>query len=130
MERFIRWLRLKQLLHQQKHKPPFISEGDIWWASIGENVGREINGKSERFSRPVIVYKKLSRETFLAIPASTQTGNRYEPHYVQYTHNNVCAVACLNQIRVIDYRRISSKLGSVNDTDMQNIKVGFARLYI
>lgn len=31
--------------------PPLVSVGDIWRASIGENVGFEINGKSERDRR-------------------------------------------------------------------------------
>jgi hypothetical protein len=40
--------------------PPLVTAGDIWWASIGENVGSEINGKSRLFSRPVIIFKKLA----------------------------------------------------------------------
>jgi mRNA-degrading endonuclease toxin of MazEF toxin-antitoxin module len=128
MERFVRWLRLKQALHQQKHKPPLISEGDIWWASIGENIGREIHGKSERFSRPVIVYKKLSRETFLAIPTSTKitTGTWYVP----FEEKGRPIVACLNQIRVIDYRRLSSKIETLSTEDFCRIQDGFKKLYI
>ena len=52
VNRFLEWIGLKQKLHQGTQAPPLVSAGDIWWASIGENVGSEINGKSRLFSRP------------------------------------------------------------------------------
>src|SRR5258708_38666648 len=45
MKRFFEWIGLKEKLHEAKHQPPLVSERDMWWASIGENVGSEINGK-------------------------------------------------------------------------------------
>jgi len=42
---------------------------------VGErwrNVGSEINGKSALFSRPVIIYKKLSHGFYFVIPTTTQ----------------------------------------------------------
>jgi hypothetical protein len=38
-------------------------------------------------------------------------------------------VACLHQIRVIDYRRIENQLGAVNEVDFERIKFGFNDLY-
>ena len=32
-----------------------IKEGEVWWCSVGENVGVEINGKHSLFLRPVLV---------------------------------------------------------------------------
>ena len=58
-------------LHSRKHQPPFVSEGDIWWASVGENVGSEINGKSDLFSRPVVIYKKLAHGFYSVVPTTT-----------------------------------------------------------
>ena len=46
MKRFLEWIGLKEKLHHAKHRAPLVSERDVWWASIGENVGSEINGKS------------------------------------------------------------------------------------
>lgn len=42
MRRFLEWIGLKEQLHMQDHEPPLVSEREIWWASIGENVGSEI----------------------------------------------------------------------------------------
>src|SRR5713226_5768360 len=72
MKRFLEWIGLKEKLHQATHRAPLGSERDIWWASIGENVGSEINGKSERFSRPVLILRKLAHGFFLVAPTSTQ----------------------------------------------------------
>jgi len=79
MKRFLEWIGLKERLHTSEHKPPHVSHGDIWWASIGENVGSEINGKSKQFSRPVIVFKKLAHGFYFVIPTTTQvkTGTWY-----------------------------------------------------
>lgn len=58
------WIKLKTKLHYLGH-PIDISEGDVWWCAAGENIQTEINGKSNRFSRPVLVVKKFGRYSFL-----------------------------------------------------------------
>ena len=57
VNRFLEWIGLKQKLHQGTQSPPLVTAGDIWWASVGQNVGSENNGKSRLFSRPVIIFK-------------------------------------------------------------------------
>lgn len=49
------------------------------WCGFGENVGIEINGKNDLFSRPVLVFKKFSQYGFLGIPLTSQPheGTRY-----------------------------------------------------
>ena len=76
MKRFFAWIGLKQRLHQATQKPPLVSEGDIWWASIGENVGSEINGKSDLFSRPAVIYKKLAHGYLFRYPHDHTTADR------------------------------------------------------
>jgi hypothetical protein len=69
---FSEWFGLKTKLHERRQIPPLVSEREIWWASVGENVGSEINGKSAPFSRTVIIYKKLSHGFYFVIPTTTQ----------------------------------------------------------
>ena len=71
LKRFSEWLGLKEKLHERHQTPPLVSEREIWWASVGENVGSEINGKSALFSRPVIIYKKLSHGFYFVIPTTS-----------------------------------------------------------
>ena len=95
--------------------------------SIGENVGSEIDGKSSLFSRPAIIYKKLSHSFYLIIPTTTK--ERIGSWYVPFTQGETNMVACLQQIRTVDYRRLSSKLGTLDNKDLESIKSGFRKLY-
>jgi mRNA-degrading endonuclease toxin of MazEF toxin-antitoxin module len=82
--------------------------------SIGENVGSVINGKSNRFSRPVLILRKLAHGFFLVAPTTTQP--REGSWYVLVRLRDQDEYVCLNQIRTIDHRRLFSKLGQI-DTD-------------
>lgn len=128
IKQFLEWIGYKELLDSKDHEPPLVSKGDIWWASIGENVGSEINGKSRLFSRPVIIYKKLSHGFYFVIPTTTK--QREGTWYVKFRHKDQVSIACLHQARAIDYRRLSSKLGTLDDTDFNKIQTGFRNLYL
>ncbi len=128
MKQFFEWIGLKERLHNIEHKPPLVSQGDIWWVSIGENVGSEVNGKSKLFSRPVIIFKKLAHGFYFVIPTTTQV--RDGSWYVKFRQQERDMVACLHQSRAIDYRRLSSKLGTLDDEDYSRIKEGFRTLYL
>ena len=96
--------------------------------SLGENVGSEMNGKSDLFSRPAVVVKKLSRGFILVAPTTSM------PHqgswYVKIKHAGKDTFVCLHQIRTIDYRRLSSQLGRIDESDFETVKKAFHRLYI
>ena len=127
IKKFMKWIRLKSQLHFRNYPAPYVNEGDIWWASVGENVGSEIGGKSELFSRPVIVLKKLSHGFYFVIPTTTQ--ERSGTWYVGFKQKGKKMKACLHQARAIDYRRLYSKLGRLDDEDYLKVKRGFDDLY-
>ncbi len=128
LKRFFEWIGLKERLHNSTHVPPMVSQREIWWASLGENVGSEINGKNNLFSRPVIIFKKLAHGFYFVIPTTTQqkTGSWYVP----FQHQEKNMAACLHQVRAIDYRRLSSRLGQIDGDDFKRIKEAFAKLYL
>jgi mRNA interferase MazF len=128
MKRFQAWIQLKEKLHALSARPPHVSQGDIWWASIGENVGSEVNGKSDLFSRPVIIFRKLAHGFYFVIPTSTR--DRSGSWFVSFRQQGRRIVACLHQSRAIDYRRLSSKLGTLDDEDYGRIRDAFASLYV
>lgn len=97
-KRFLEWIKLKTLLHF-KGAYRSIKEGDVWWCSIGENVGIEINGKQQLFLRPVVVLRKLGRFGFMGIPLTSQ------PHsgswYIKFEFQNKVEYGALAQSRVM-----------------------------
>ena len=70
-DKFNNWNNLKFKLHNKKVKL-HTKIGEIYFMSIGQNIGYEIYGKGNDFLRPVLVYKKLSKTTFIGIPLSSQ----------------------------------------------------------
>lgn len=127
MKRFLEWIGLKERLHNATHKPPLVSEREIWWASVGENVGFEIDGKNSLFSRPVIIYKKLAHGFYFVIPTTTKS--RKGTWYVSFKQRDREMIACLHQARAIDHRQLSSKIGTLDDNDFSEVKAGFDKLY-
>src|SRR3989338_2093542 len=127
IKRFLEWIKLKEKLHGNASRPPLFKEGEIWWASVGENIGSEINGKSKLFSRPVIIFKKLSANTFLGIPTSSLDKNG--SWYIQVHVHDVSSVAILSQIRILDYKRLSTKMGRLHTDDFKRVKAGLKKLY-
>lgn len=127
MKRFLEWIGLKEKIHNNNSVAPLFNEGEIWWCAMGENIGIEINGKGDVFSRPVFVYKKLSKDGFLGIPLSTQI--KKGSWYVEIFFQEQKHVVTLSQIRVLSSFRMYDIMGSVEEKDITKIKNGFLRLY-
>ncbi|MBI2631303.1 type II toxin-antitoxin system PemK/MazF family toxin [Candidatus Nomurabacteria bacterium] len=116
---FPRWIKLKEKLHYSNHKPPYFKEREIWWCSVGENVGAEMNGKNLFFRRPLLVIKKLDRYSFLGIPL---TGKSKEGSwYVEITHGENKSTAVVSQLRHLDYRRLDKKMATLDETDFDRV---------
>jgi mRNA interferase MazF len=111
----------------EKQTAPTFKEGEIWWCSIGMNIGREVFGKGKDFARPVFVFKKLDRDSFLAIPLTTQqkSGSWYVPIF----YNGVESRAILSQIRILDKKRLIKQIGTLSYKNSRYIKERFIKFY-
>jgi mRNA interferase MazF len=113
-----KWNQLKKSLSIKK-STIFFHEREIWYCSLGKNIGFEEDGKNELFERPVLVIRKFNNEIFLAIPlTSSKKDNNY---YYQYKLNNKTYAGILSQIRLLDYRRLSRKIGMIKEGDFSKI---------
>lgn len=128
VKRFLKWIGVKEKLDANDFCPPLVSEADIWWCSVGENVGVEISGKGQDFTRPVIVLKKFGRLAFFGIPTTTNT-ERQGSWYVPFKHQGVAEVAMLTQARMFSYKRLSTKMGMLDEADFEKVKEAFDRLF-
>jgi mRNA interferase MazF len=118
---------LKEKLHDNSANRPHISEGEVWWASFGENIGFEISGKGELFTRPAIVFKKLTSNKLLAIPTTSQDKNGSWYIAIQYSEHRVTAI--LSEARAIDTRRLTTRIGRLSLREFKRVKEGFKTLY-
>lgn len=117
-KRFDDWNIEKKRLHDFGRKPD-IKNSEIWWCSMGENIGVEINGKGSAFMRPVLVVRKLSKASFIGIPLTSQLHNG--SWYVHFRFKNRDEFAVLAQIRTFSVQRLYRKMGSVDGLDMKMV---------
>jgi mRNA interferase MazF len=120
------WWRVSTLLWDKNPSVVF-KEGEIWWASIGMNIGVEIFGKGHEFARPVIVFRKFNKDSFLGIPLTTK--EKEGEWYLPVFHNKIKRIAILSQVRTLDSRRLLRKVGSFNDIELQAIRDKFRIMY-
>ena len=124
---FVEWFPLKEQKHNTT-KLQKVTNGDVWWVAVGENVGVEINGKSGYFSRPVIVFKKLSHLGFMGIPMTTQEhGGSW---YAGFKFQGKIVYAVLSQARVFSTARLYNRIGQIAEDDFDKIKKRFCDLYL
>ena len=122
------WNIIKEDFHEKPDaKIQLVHQGEIWWVGVGENVGVEINGKSEFFSRPVLVLKKLSRYGFMGIPLTSQ--EHAGSWYTQFIFQERVETAVLSQARVFSTSRLYSRIGQIPSDDLEKVRTGFIKLY-
>ena len=119
------WMKIKEDVHRRGVKPT-IENGEIWWSSIGENVGTEICGKGKTFSRPVIVFKKLDKYSFWAIPLTSKLHKG--SWYVPFKFDDRDEIAVVSQIEYMSVFRLNRKMGQLSNMDYQKVYTGFCRL--
>ena len=116
---FDNWNNLKQLL--QKREIIKFKQGEIYFMSVGQNIGYEVYGKKELFLRPVLVYRKLSKQTFIGIPLSSKEKDGTYFFNFRYSDKTI-STALLNQIRVFDIRRHAYYDGKINLKDFKQLE--------
>ena len=87
---------------------PFYHKREIWWCSLGVNVGFEQDGTGRNYDRPVVVVKGFNPHVVFGVAL---TGRKKQARY----HVPVGKVegkeasAILSQVRLIDTKRLVRK---------------------
>lgn len=105
---------------------PLFSEGEIWWCSIGENVGTEIGGKGNVFERPMIILTKLDYRSFIGIPMTSK--NKIGPWYFLMNSDYIDGTAVLIQVRYVDCKRLNRKICTINESTLDKLRNSFIRI--
>jgi mRNA interferase MazF len=116
---FDKWNDIKKRLESLSKKFLF-KTGDIWWMSVGVNIGNESCGKGDIFRRPVLVLRKLSGNSFIGLPLSSKekTGS----WFVDISVNNLKRCVLLYQIKMFNTNRFESRLATLDDNDFEKVK--------
>lgn len=107
MKDFDSWNKIKKNLHQRELKI-FCNAREIWWCSLGLNVGSEEDGKNQLFERPVLVIKVFNQEMLRVAPLTSKVKDDRNHVGVSYTARTGSVI--LSQTKTISSRRLSRKL--------------------
>lgn len=110
-ENLQKWHLIKNNLIKNPSKKVFFHEREIWWCSLGKNVGFEQNGKGEEFTRPVIIVKRLSLDTCLIVPLTTSNKRKNTFSLGITLNENSESFAMVEQVRLVDAKRLGRKIG-------------------
>ena len=101
----------------------YFHEREIWWTSLGLNIGHEQDGKNINFERPVLIIKKFNNELCWIIPLTSKS--KANPLYYFKLENNLKgetdSVAILSQIKLISSKRLLRKVGYATPDDFKKI---------
>lgn len=117
-EWFDRWNEVKKRLHANNKTVNF-HERDVWWYAAGKNIGHEINGKGQRFSRPILIVRKYGRESFFGVPLSTRKTDGRWFEAIKIGDDKSCAL--LSQSGSFSSVRLYERIGTASKDDFERI---------
>jgi mRNA interferase MazF len=113
------WNEFKQRYQDRDFIPPLYNEREIWWTSVGVNLGFEEDGKAPKFLRPVLIVKKFNRELFVGVPMSTKL--KKNKYYYEIIVNEKTVSVLLSQLRAFSSRRLEDKLSKIEEKDFDKL---------
>ena len=109
---FDKWNKEKKRMQKFHVKFLAFHEREIWWCSIGLNLGDENDGKYEFYERPVLIIKKFNKRLAWILPMSSRLKNNQYFHL--YNHNGETSSIIISQLRLVSvkrFRRFKAKMG-------------------
>jgi mRNA interferase MazF len=116
------WNKFKQAL--DKSKVIFYAHSrEIWWCSLGVNIGAEIDGKEFNFERPVIILKVYNKETILTLPAVSKERN--DKFHFTLKSFQIPMHIRLTQPRVLSSKRLIRKIATLEEKEFKSLLSAF-----
>lgn len=122
---FIKWHSLKSKVDNYEGTIPNFKSREVWWVSMGHNIGFEQDGKGCRFERPVLILKKYNKNFFLGIPLTSK--EKVGKYYFLLQYNGVKSIAILSQVRALSGKRLLNKAGVVPIDMFKDLKRNFIK---
>ena len=116
----------RELEDENRPRTPFL-EGHVWRCAIGLNTGVEMDGKSRRFWRPVIIVRKFYDEYFIAVPLTSSSKNR--DYHIPVTVKGKKGYAVVDQIRMMDARRLQQYMARLEPAEFETVRDAVLNLF-
>lgn len=116
---FIDWHTLKEWLHDH-HNAPTFKQREVWWCSVGVNIGHEEDGKGEYYSRPVLIVRKFNERIFWGVPLTTQIKSNPYYYRIHFKGREQCVM--LSQLRLWESKRLRANMGKLSPSQFVKIR--------
>jgi len=123
---YLEWHSLKAKVNNEKERPYF-HEREIWFCSLGANIGFEQDGKGKEYLRPIVIIKKFNNEVCLIVPL-TKTRKKGIHYFSFLVKESILNSAILSQVRLIDSKRLEYKIDTISEDDFYLLKQKLIRL--
>jgi len=120
--KFENWNKLKQNIDSKNQNTiPFFREWQIWYINMWVNIWYEEDWKNIDYTRPILIIKKFSKDTFLWIPTTTseKIWKYYYDIWIIWNKNNYLI---LSQIRLFSSKRLVSHIWWISLINLKDIK--------
>ena len=126
MKDFDKWNKLKIEL-ETKTREQIFHDAEIWWCSIGINIGNEEDGKNLNHERPVLILRKFNKDIFIGLPLSTKI--KEGVYYLNLLDKNSFEFSVLlSQSRVFSSKRLIRKLSKLSRGKFSSVKEAYKNL--
>jgi len=112
------WNKLKQII-DERPADVFAYPREIWWCSLGVNIGAEMNGKNDNFERPVVIVKVYNKETLLALPLTSKP--KTDKFHFRISSGQHDSWAKLTQAKVLSHKRLLRKIDVLNEMEFSQL---------
>lgn len=128
IKQFDFWNRKKKGLdHKIMTDSFYYHEREVWWCSVGVNVGVEIDGKNNDFERPVLVVKKFNTHMFWGIPLTSKF--KEHRYMLRIEHEAGTSYANLSQLRLFSSKRMLRKIGMISQDSFHQILISMMAMF-
>ncbi len=130
---YLEWSKEKSRINNLGNRPKGFKISEIWYCSIGENIGYEEDGKGDKRLRPVLILQKYGYFIFVGVPLTTKLVNvdgnkRVGEFYYEIEVNGKQNLILLTHIRDYDSSRLVRKICDIPNDEFGKIKKQLATL--
>ena len=119
MKDFNQWNNLKKELNK-KSRIEYFDKKEIWWCSLGVNIGVEQDGKNSNFERPILVLRKFNNYSLWILPFTSRS--KKGKYYFGLEYKNKKYSLILSQMRLVSSHRLLRRIRKIENSEFSQIR--------
>ncbi len=87
----------------------FFRAREMWWCSLGTNIGGEQDGKNKSFERPVLVLRRMRHDLALVVPLTSRISEHPDRVLIKIGLDEYQIL--LSQVKTVSCKRLLRRAG-------------------